>query len=348
MEDRRELVTSTPAIEPRSLQYNETSSESSDTDDSEYSYETEESENDFQGFPKSEQERKREWQTETRQSSQAEANHNRNESDLEWEELQITQFPGEDEDTINMWERLVDESRATRIWVKKSIVEYLEQFNKFISEVERHPEEIKIEKKITIGKLYEMEHEVDWLKSRAQKFINEDTEIPFSWLLDRLENTKTLIGIARYDVDTAAMAGSKPNITVSKYELTEIQEEHTETQLVTQGDIFRGSIPGEPFRRELISMLVSNGDNNRLTENLMNSIINPHTNRAIQDDTQEAQTAHQKSFQREIEEHKKKAEREEQRERERKRERGESKISKKSRRNTEEIVRSIKEAKRKL
>ena len=340
MEDRREVVTSTPAIEPRSLYYNETSSESSDTDASEYSYETEESEYDFQGFPKSEQERKREWQTETRQSSQAEANHNRNESDLEWEELQITQFPGEDEDTINMWERLVDESRATRIWVKKSIVEYLEQFNTFINEVERHPEEINREKKRTIGKLYEMEHEVDWYISRAKKFINETTDIPYRWLLDRLANTRTLIGIARYDVDSAAMAGSKPNITVSKYELTDIQEEHTESQLVTQGDIYRGNIPGEPFRRELISMLVSNGVNNRLTDTLMNSIINPYTNGALRDDTQEAQTAHQESFQRDIEEHKKKAEREEQREREteRKRERGESKISRKSRRNTEEIV----------
>ena len=51
IEDRREVVTSTPAIEPRSLYYNETSSESSDTDASEYSYETEESEYDFQGFP---------------------------------------------------------------------------------------------------------------------------------------------------------------------------------------------------------------------------------------------------------------------------------------------------------
>ena len=135
------------------------------------------------------------------------------------------------------------------------------------------------------------------------------------------QKTQTLIGIARYDVDTAAIAGSKPNITFGKYEITEIQEEHTETQLVTQGDIFRGSIPGEPFRRELISMLVNNNDNNRLTENLMNTIINPYTNRATQDDTQEAQTAHQKSFQREIEEHKKKAEREEQIERERERER---------------------------
>ena len=58
-EDRREVVTSTPAIEPRNLDYNETSSESSGTSESEYSYETEESEYDFQGFPK--QEQKREW-----------------------------------------------------------------------------------------------------------------------------------------------------------------------------------------------------------------------------------------------------------------------------------------------
>ena len=308
IEDRREVVTSTPAIEPRSLNYNETSSESSDTDESEYSYETEESENDFQGFPKSEQERKREWQTETRQSSQAEANPDRNESDLEWDELQITQFPGEDEDTIRLWERLVEESRATRIWVKKSIIEYIDQFNIFINEVERHPDEINREKKRTIGKLYEMEHEVDWYISRAKKFIDENTEIPYKWLLDRLTNTRTLLGIARYDIDSAAMAGSKPNVTVSKYDLTDIQEEHTESQIVSQGGMYRGGTPGEPVHRELMSMLVSNGVNNRLTDTLLNSMINPYIYPALRDDTQEARTAHQESFQKEIDEHKKKVE----------------------------------------
>ena len=335
-EDRREIVASTPAIEPRSLNYNETSSESSDTDASEYSYDTEESEYDFQGFPK--QEQKREWQTETRQSSQAEANPDRNESELEWEELQITQFPGEDADTINMWERLVEESRATRIWVKKSIVEYIDQFNTFINEVDRHPDEIHREKRRTNGKLYEIEHEVDWYISRAKKFINENTEIPYKWLLDRLANTRTLVGIARYDIDSAAIAGLKPNVTVSKYDLTDIQIEHTESQLVSQEDMDRGGAPAEPFCRVLKSMLVGSGANNRLADTLMNSILNPYIYPALRDETQEAQTAHQESFQNDIEEHEKKRERERERERERKRERGERKISKKSRRSTEEIV----------
>jgi len=158
-----------------------------------------------------------------------------------------------------------------------------------------------------------------WLKSRADEFINEDTKIPFCWLMDRLENTKTLLAIARYDIDTAATAGSKPNITFGKYELTEIQEDYTEVQLVTQGDMFRGGMPGEPFQRELISRLIDNGDNNRLSEDLMHTMLNPHYNRIIQDVTQEAQTSHQKSFQREIEEHQRKTEREQQIERERER-----------------------------
>merc|ERR1712082_78936 len=224
----------------------------------------------------------------TRENPQAEINHNRDDSDYEWEELQVAQFSGEDENLLRMWEGLLDESRACRIWVKKSIIEILEKFNNYILEVERHPEEIKIKKKKTKGELYEMEHEVDWLKNRAHEFINEDTEIPFCWLLDRLDNTKILLGIARHKIDTAAIAGSKPNITFGKYELTEIQEDHTEMQLVTQGDMFRGGMPGEPFQRELMSRLIDNGDNNRLSEDLMHTMLNPHYNRIIQDDTQEA------------------------------------------------------------
>ena len=132
MEDMREVVTSTPAIEPRSLRYNEASTESSDTDASEYSYDTEESENNFHGFPQLDQEHTRERQTaQTRENSQAETNHNRDNSDYEWEELQITQFPGEDAGILFMWERLLDESRACRIWVKKSIIEILKEFENY-------------------------------------------------------------------------------------------------------------------------------------------------------------------------------------------------------------------------
>merc|ERR1712240_714067 len=184
IENMREVITSTLAIEPRSLRYNETTAESSEsTDASDYSYDTEESENNFQGFPQVDQEHTRDRQTaQTRENPQAEINHNRDDSDYEWEELQVTQFPGEDENLLRMWEGLLDESRACRIWVKKSIIEILEKFNNYILEVERHPEEIKIKKKKTKGELYEMEHEVDWLKNRARECINEDTEIPFGWL----------------------------------------------------------------------------------------------------------------------------------------------------------------------
>ena len=88
IEDMREIATSTPAIEPRSLRYNETTAESSEsTDTQDYSYDPRESETSFHGFSQSEQE-------------QAEVNDKRDQSELEWDDLQVAQFSGEEEELI--------------------------------------------------------------------------------------------------------------------------------------------------------------------------------------------------------------------------------------------------------
>jgi len=162
IEDMRDAVTSTPTVEPLSLRYNETTAESSEsTDTSDYSYDPEESETSFHGFSQSDREQARDRQTvQTRENSQAEVSDNRDNSDYEWDELQVAHFSGEEEELIQMWERLLDEARACRIWVKKTITEILKNFENYILEVERHPEEIKIKKKKVKDELFEMEHEV--------------------------------------------------------------------------------------------------------------------------------------------------------------------------------------------
>merc|ERR1712082_290218 len=91
IEDMRDAVTSTPAVEPLSLRYNETTAESSEsTDTSDYSYDPEESGNNFHGFSQSDREQARDRQTvQTRENSQAEISDNRDNSDYEWDELQV-------------------------------------------------------------------------------------------------------------------------------------------------------------------------------------------------------------------------------------------------------------------
>ena len=114
MEDRREMVTSTPAIIPRSTRHTDPSErllyeESTDSyvtdeyDSSETEGDDRETkQNNFPGFPILEQPQRRERQaTQNRENSQAD--NNQNHSDFEWEELQMSQYTGEDEDTIRQW-----------------------------------------------------------------------------------------------------------------------------------------------------------------------------------------------------------------------------------------------------
>ena len=131
MEDRRELVTSTPAVTTHDTRHNvpserllyDESTDGHETDESEYSDETEVDDrevnrNHFQGFPQLEQPQIRDRQiVQTRENSQAD--NNQDHSDYEWEELQTSQYTGEDEHTIRQWEKLINESRNTRTWVKQ-------------------------------------------------------------------------------------------------------------------------------------------------------------------------------------------------------------------------------------
>ena len=113
IEDMRDAVTSTPAVEPLSLRYNETTAESSEsTDTSDYSYDPEESETSFHGFSQSDQEQVRDKQTvQTRENYQAEVSDNRDNSDYEWDELQVAHFSGEEEALVQTWEKLLEETR---------------------------------------------------------------------------------------------------------------------------------------------------------------------------------------------------------------------------------------------
>ena len=322
MEDMRNAVTSTPAGEPLALEYEENTTESScSSDTSEYTYESEsdESERSFHGFSHKDYLRQiGAAQAIEKQSTQVEVDTYRDDLDYEWDELETAHMSEEEGELVQMWEYLLQEAKIVRRCVKLTITKGLREFTEFV-EVTRQPEEINKAKTKLIDELFDVEGEVHWQQDRLEKFMNENTRIPFNELMNRLEETRELVVAARIDLETAVIAGIKPNITLGKYELTEIQEEHTE-QIVTQGDMFRGGMPGEPFQRELISRLINNSGNNRLTEDLMNTMLAPYTNRIIQDDTEEAQTSHQKSFQKEIEEHQRNTEREQRIERERKRE----------------------------
>ena len=237
MEDRRELVTSTPAVTTHDTRHNvpserllyDESTDGYETDESEYSDETEVDDrevnrNHFQGFPQLEQPQIRDRQiVQTRENSQAD--NNQDHSDYEWEELQTSQYTGEDEHTIRQWEKLINESRDTRAYVKRTIIRYLTDFRDFIKEEVRHPDEIDLEKRRIKNKLYDLEGEVIWLRNRAKEFVNEYTELPFNWLLNRIDDTQNMLEVARYDMDTAAIAGTvNKDITLSKYEITKNPE----------------------------------------------------------------------------------------------------------------------------
>ena len=122
------------------------------------------------------------------------------------------------------------------------------------------------------------------------KFIAENTTIPFSELMIRIEETRELIVAANIDLDTIELAGSKPDITYGKYELSEVHGEHTRLHPVT---------PKEMVQNDIRQRLINNEENQRLTEELMKNIVAPYTNQDEETETEENET----SFQKEITEH---------------------------------------------
>ena len=176
-----------------------------------------------------------------------------------------------------------------RKWVKVTIAKELREFQAYM-EVERHPRDIKGRKAKAKDDLHDIAEECDWLKSKVDKFIAENTTIPFSELMIRIEETRELIVAANIDLDTIELARSKPDITYGKYELSEVHGEHTRLHPVT---------PKEMVQNDIRQRLINNEENQRLTEELMKSIVVPYTNQDEENETEENET----SFQKEINEH---------------------------------------------
>ena len=147
-EEMLDVVTSTPAGEGVRLGYHEFSEDTSDTSDtSDYTYDPDDDseayyeytygdvEHTYGGPKEANGDRIQSGVRQVTQrgvNSQEELNDSRDTTDYEWDELQTAHYEEEDEILVANWEKLCEEAKAMRKWVKVTIAKELREFQAYI------------------------------------------------------------------------------------------------------------------------------------------------------------------------------------------------------------------------